>query len=55
MIKSEQCEIKLLIDCQEHIPILAELWYEEISRHWAPNPSVEKAKQKFAEYLNGNS
>jgi len=56
MIKTEQCEIKLLTDCQEHIPVLAELWYEEhAKRHWAPNPSIEKAKQKIVEHLNSNS
>src|SRR3990167_928936 len=55
MIKTEPCEIKLLTDCQEHISVLAELWYEKISRHWAPNPSIEKAKQKLVEHLNGNS
>ncbi|HLB42355.1 MAG TPA: hypothetical protein VJN02_05830 [Gammaproteobacteria bacterium] len=52
MIKTESCEIKPLITCREHIPALAELWYQEISRHWAPNASIEKAKQKFIEYLN---
>lgn len=52
MFKTEHCEIKLLTDCQEHIPVLAELWYEEISRHWAPNASVEKAQQKLVVHLN---
>jgi GNAT superfamily N-acetyltransferase len=52
MLKTENCEIKLLTDCQEHIPLLAKLWYEEISRHWAPNASIEKAKQKLIDHLN---
>lgn len=46
--------IKSLNDCQEQIPSLALLWYEEISRHWVPQASVEKAKQKLAEHLNSN-
>jgi N-acetylglutamate synthase-like GNAT family acetyltransferase len=41
-----------LINCQEHIPALAELWYEEISRHWVPQASIEKAKQKLVEHAN---
>lgn len=52
MIKTKNVTIKSLIDSQEHIPALAKLWYEEISRHWAPNPSIEKAKQKLVEHLN---
>ena len=55
MLKTEHCEIKPLTDCQEHIPALARLWYEEISRHWAPNASIEKAKQKLAEHLNNSA
>ena len=55
MLKTENCEIKLLTDCQEHIPVLAKLWYEEISRHWAPNASIEKAKQKLIDHLNTNN
>lgn len=55
MFKTEHCKIKLLTNCQEHIPVLAKLWYEEISRHWAPNASVEKAQQKLIEHLNSNS
>lgn len=45
-------EIKLLADCLEHIPILAELWYEQISRHWVPNASIEKAKQNLIKHAN---
>jgi predicted N-acetyltransferase YhbS len=53
-MKKLNCEIKLLTDCQEYIPVLAELWYQEISRHWAPHASVEKAKQKLVEHLNSD-
>jgi hypothetical protein len=35
-MNKQDFEIKLLTDCREHIPALAKLWYEEISRHWAP-------------------
>jgi hypothetical protein len=51
---TQEYKIKLLSDCQEYIPRLAELWYEEISRHWAPGASIEKAKQKLFEHLNHN-
>ncbi|MEO8402876.1 MAG: GNAT family N-acetyltransferase [Gammaproteobacteria bacterium] len=54
-MKNLNCEIKLLASCQEHIPVLAQLWYEEISRHWAPNASIEKAQQKLVDHLNSNS
>jgi predicted N-acetyltransferase YhbS len=54
MINTQNCKIMPLIECQEHIPVLAELWYEEISRHWVPNASIEKAKQKLVEHLNSN-
>lgn len=53
-MKDYKYEIKLLIDCQRHIPVLAKLWYEEISRHWSPDASIEKAKQKLIEHLNHN-
>lgn len=53
-MKNQEYEIKLLIDCQRHIPALATLWYEEISQYWAPNASIEKAKQKLVEHLNQN-
>ncbi len=55
MIKAQDFIIKPLIDNQEHIPVLAELWYGEISRHWAPNASIDKAKQKLVEHSNSNT
>lgn len=45
-------EIKLLAECREHIPILAKLWYEEISRHWVPNASVDRAEQNLIKHSN---
>lgn len=48
-------KIELLTSCQDHFPALAKLWYEEISRHWAPHASVEKAKQKLIDHLNSKS
>ncbi len=45
-------KIKHLADCQECIPHLAKLWYEEISRHWAPDPTIEKAQQKLLAHLH---
>lgn len=54
-MKKQAIEIRLLTDCQEHIPVLAKLWYEEISRHWAPDASIEKAKLKLADHLNSGT
>jgi predicted N-acetyltransferase YhbS len=48
-------QIKLLIDHQEHIPALSDLWYEEISQHWNPNACRDKAKQKLIEHCNNEN
>lgn len=45
-------EIKLLSECQTYIPTLADLWYEEISRHWVPNASVERAQINLIKHVN---
>ena len=45
-------EIKYLQDCQEHIPALAKLWYEEISRHWVKGASVDNRKEGLFKHLN---
>lgn len=50
-----QIEIKNLLDCQEHLPVLAELLYQEISRHWVKDSSVSKAMDKLTMHLNRNS
>lgn len=55
MAQATDYTIKPLSECQEHISALAKLWYEEISRHWAPNASIEKAQQKLTDHLNSNS
>jgi predicted N-acetyltransferase YhbS len=47
-------EIKFLADCKEHIPYLAKLWYEQISKHWAPNASIERANQNLIKHANHN-
>jgi len=49
------CEIKSLVDCQQHIPALAKLWYEEISRHWVPNASIDRNLQGLVDHLNRNT
>ena len=51
---NENLEIKLLTECHEHIPKLASLWFEEISRHWAPNASVERARQNLIKHSNAD-
>lgn len=45
-------QIKHLSECQDHIPFLAKLWFEEISRHWVPDASIEKAKQRLLDHCN---
>ncbi len=44
--------IKFLRDCQQHIPYLAQLWFEEISQHWVPNASVERAHDLLLKHVN---
>jgi predicted N-acetyltransferase YhbS len=48
-------EIEYLVDCQEHVDSLAELWYQEISRHWVADTSIEKAKSRLISHLNTDS
>ncbi len=45
-------QIKLLTDCPEHIPHLAQLWYDGISKHWVPGASVERNRNKLVDHLN---
>ncbi len=52
MKANDELEIKLLIECQEHIPELARLWFEEISKHWVPGASVERATQNLLAHSN---
>lgn len=44
--------IKNLLDCQEHKASLAELWYQEISRHWVAGASVDRAMENLSKHLN---
>jgi N-acetylglutamate synthase-like GNAT family acetyltransferase len=48
----DNVEIHLLTACQEHIPELANLWHEEISKHWVPSASVERAKENLIKHSN---
>lgn len=45
-------EIKLLVQCPEHIPSLAQLWFDEIGRHWIPNASLEHAEKTYTAHMN---
>lgn len=49
---NNEIEIKFLADCQEHISVLAKLWYEEISKHWVADSSIEKASSRLINHLN---
>lgn len=49
---NEHIKIKYLVDCQEHLPALAMLWYEELSRHWFANASVEGKVKELTAHLN---
>jgi len=51
---NKSIEIKLLTQCSEHIPALAKLWYEELSRAWIPGSSVERATHSLKEHLNAD-
>lgn len=44
--------IKNLLDCQGHQTFLAELWYQEISRHWVADASVDRAMANLSKHLN---
>jgi len=43
-------KIKYLQDCQEHIPALAKLWYEEISRHWVQGSSIKSRAKELSKH-----
>lgn len=45
-------KIKLLADCQEHIPQLAALNYQELGRFWNPSASIERAEQNLVKHSN---
>lgn len=45
-------ETKLLADCQEVIPSLAQLWFEEIGKIWIPNASVPAAVDTYLTHTN---
>lgn len=47
-----QLEIKLLADCPQQIPALAELWFTELGQTWIPNASVAKAIKHFENHVN---
>jgi hypothetical protein len=50
----QNIEIKFLADCKEHIPSLAILWFEEISKHWVPNASIDRAKENLLKHINND-
>lgn len=54
MKRNKKIEIQMLADCQEHIPYLAKLWYEQISKHWVPNASIERATENLLKHVNKN-
>lgn len=45
-------EMKLLVDCSEHIPALAQLYFNQLSKRWVPNASVDAAIKGFQTHLN---
>ncbi|MBV9575749.1 MAG: GNAT family N-acetyltransferase [Gammaproteobacteria bacterium] len=45
-------KIKLLADCSQHIPTLAQLWFNEIGREWIPHASVARAERTYREHTN---
>lgn len=47
-----QIEIKLLADCIEHIPSLAQLQFDAISQHWVPGATVEQVAERLTKHAN---
>lgn len=45
-------DIKLLSECEAHIPELANLWFNEFSKHWVPGATVERVIQNLILHLN---
>ena len=43
---------KLLYESSECIPILADLWYQEIGQYWVKGSSREAVSQKLQLHLN---
>ena len=52
---TETLEIKLLTECREHIPYLAHLWFNEISKHWVPDAHIDRNHQNLIKHANRNS
>ena len=48
-------EYKLLADCMEHLPKLAELHYQELARHWDPNITLKQVEERFKRHANRDS
>ena len=49
----EAVDIKLLADNRQHIPYLAQLQYEKISKHWVTNASLKLCIALFSNcYVN---
>lgn len=49
-----EIEIKLLAECPQIIPALAELWFNELGKEWIPNASVEKAISTYQGHANAH-
>jgi GNAT superfamily N-acetyltransferase len=49
---NQEIKINFLADCQQHIPYLAALWYEQISKIWVPNASIERATENLFKHSN---
>lgn len=47
-----QLEIKLLADCPQQIPQLAELWFKELGQEWIPGANIERAIQTYETHIN---
>src|SRR5687768_17545936 len=45
----------LLSDCKQHIPCLANLWYDELGRHWNSEATVAGAEANLLKHLNTES
>ena len=51
-MKDKNIEIVFLADCKQHIPYLAQLGYEQISKHWNPHANIDRAIQNYVNHAH---
>lgn len=49
---NQKVKINFLVDCQQYIPYLANLHYEQIGKIWVPNASIERVTENLIKHSN---